>query len=251
MIYTPRQSVELFHLLFLDQLGRKLDKKLYALKGGCNLRFYFNSFRYSEDIDLDIQLIAKETLQKKVAGILKSQPFLQQLKAKNIFIQNYSEPKQTQTTQRWKVQLSTSKHTLVINTKIEFSRCSMAKQVKFETINPELIQQYGLPPIFSNHYQLDEAMSQKLHALANRTETQARDIFDIFLLQQQGAKMQKSELITDQLLKNAANNIMNIPFPVFKAQVVAYLLDDYKEQYNSTDIWQHIQLVIMDKIESL
>jgi len=35
--YTTIQYVELFHLLFLDQLGRKLDKRFYALKGGCNL----------------------------------------------------------------------------------------------------------------------------------------------------------------------------------------------------------------------
>jgi hypothetical protein len=36
--YIPRQYVELFHLLFLTQIGRKLDKRFYALKGGCNMR---------------------------------------------------------------------------------------------------------------------------------------------------------------------------------------------------------------------
>src|SRR3990170_6022446 len=52
-----RQLIEYFHLIFLDRLGRKIDKRLYTLKGGCNLRFYFQSFRYSEDIDFDIQII--------------------------------------------------------------------------------------------------------------------------------------------------------------------------------------------------
>ena len=51
--YGVREYVELFHLLFLDQLGRKLDKRFYALKGGANLRFFARSLRYSEDIDLD------------------------------------------------------------------------------------------------------------------------------------------------------------------------------------------------------
>ncbi|MFQ6618599.1 MAG: hypothetical protein ACE5QV_07925 [Fidelibacterota bacterium] len=41
--YSARQYVELFHLLFLSQLVRKLDKRFYALKGGGNLRFFFKS----------------------------------------------------------------------------------------------------------------------------------------------------------------------------------------------------------------
>ena len=53
-IYSPKASVELFHLVFIDLLGRKVDKKHYALKGGCNLRFFFKSFRYSEDMDVDV-----------------------------------------------------------------------------------------------------------------------------------------------------------------------------------------------------
>jgi len=48
-----RQRVELFHLVFLRALVAKgEDKALFCLKGGCNLRFYFESIRYSEDIDL-------------------------------------------------------------------------------------------------------------------------------------------------------------------------------------------------------
>ena len=52
MAWTVRQVVEMFHLVFLRALVAKGDDKaLFALKGGCNLRFYFGSLRYSEDID--------------------------------------------------------------------------------------------------------------------------------------------------------------------------------------------------------
>lgn len=37
-----------------------------ALKGGCNLRFLFGSVRSSEDMDLDVVVLAKETLKNKV-----------------------------------------------------------------------------------------------------------------------------------------------------------------------------------------
>lgn len=53
--YDPRVAVEQFHLLFLEQLGKVVDKQLTALKGGCNLRFFLKSIRYSEDMDIDIQ----------------------------------------------------------------------------------------------------------------------------------------------------------------------------------------------------
>jgi hypothetical protein len=44
--YTHRQYVELFHLLFMSQLVRKLDKRFYALKGGSNMRFFFRSLNH-------------------------------------------------------------------------------------------------------------------------------------------------------------------------------------------------------------
>ena len=42
-ILSPRQFVELFHLLFINQLSTKLDQRAYALKGGANMRFFFRS----------------------------------------------------------------------------------------------------------------------------------------------------------------------------------------------------------------
>ena len=46
---TPASQVELFHLLFLRQFNQQISGKLYAIKGGCNLRFFFDSIRYSEN----------------------------------------------------------------------------------------------------------------------------------------------------------------------------------------------------------
>ena len=59
-IYSPKATVELIHLVLLDLLGRKVDKKQYALKGGCNLRFFFKSIRYSDDMDLDCLLYTSD-----------------------------------------------------------------------------------------------------------------------------------------------------------------------------------------------
>lgn len=103
MPLSVRQSTELFHLVFLRALVAKgEDKSLVALKGGCNLRFFFGSVRYSEDMDLDVVVIAKETLKRKVARLLVSPVVTAPLKTHGLTIVETSTPKQTDTTQRWK-----------------------------------------------------------------------------------------------------------------------------------------------------
>jgi predicted nucleotidyltransferase component of viral defense system len=51
---SPVQTIEFFHIAFLAVLGTRLDSARYVLKGGANLRYFFGSQRYSEDIDLDL-----------------------------------------------------------------------------------------------------------------------------------------------------------------------------------------------------
>ncbi len=71
-MWTERQTIEIFHLLFLRAFGARVDKALFALKGGCNLRFFLKSIRYSEDMDLDIQTMAVGTLQNNVNRLLEA-----------------------------------------------------------------------------------------------------------------------------------------------------------------------------------
>ncbi len=51
---TDSQLREVFHFCFLDRLLKVSTPNLYVLKGGVNLRFFYNSPRYSEDMDLDV-----------------------------------------------------------------------------------------------------------------------------------------------------------------------------------------------------
>ena len=75
----------MFHLVFLRALVAKGENKsLIALKGGCNLRFYFGSVRYSEDMDLDVVVVARDTLKNKVDRLLKSPLVTSPLKTKGI-----------------------------------------------------------------------------------------------------------------------------------------------------------------------
>lgn len=238
------QDVELFHLLFLDFLGRKMEKDLYALKGGCNLRFFLKSIRYSQDIDLDVQIIRKDTLQNLVNKILQSTPFGMVLQTKGISIGEISESKQTETTQRWKIKLI-NRNSSLVNTKIEFSRRGINDTLQFDAVDSLIIQNYQLTPILANHYTKEAAFKQKVIALALRNETQARDVFDLYHLLNSGVKMlPKTKELEDQI-KKAIENAMPLTYEEFLGQVVAFLPLDYQQQYRYMKLWNRMVEVVV------
>jgi len=247
--YSARIAVEQFHLLFLEQLGKIIDKQLTILKGGCNLRFFLKSIRYSEDIDIDVRKISKETLQKNVRKVLSSPGLKMALKERNLEILEYSEPKQTETVQRWKIALKSTQTVMPVNTKVEFSRRDTQKPTAFELIDSMLTRNYGLVPVFFNHYTGEAALCQKIEALAGRTETQARDVFDIYHLIHIGIESQKilRELKVDFL--KAKENAMSLSFADFKSQVLSYLPIESQTEYGGAGIWDQMVLEVVQLLE--
>ena len=125
-IYNQLQLRELFHIEFLRWFTRKVKPEMYALKGGSNLRFFYNSFRYSEDMDIDVKGIEVEALKDMVMKILSNASFQEIFKTfgvAKVVVPNMIKAKQTQTTQRFKVHLVTFSGEDLF-TKIEFfQRC--------------------------------------------------------------------------------------------------------------------------------
>lgn len=146
-----RASIEYFHLLFCRLLLTAQDKSLIALKGGCNLRFFHGSNRYSEDIDFDVEVVSRDTLKKRVDKVLASQALQTMLAARKLKIGGLSAPKQTETVQRWKLALTIAG--LDAPTKIEFSRRGIDHGgVAFESVSPLALSSYNFTPTFVSHY---------------------------------------------------------------------------------------------------
>jgi predicted nucleotidyltransferase component of viral defense system len=260
------QFVEQFHLLFLAFLGRKVDKAQYALKGGCNLRFFLGSIRYSEDMDLDAGNLERHVLRDRVNGILASAPFSEILRARGIAIEHINEHKQTDTTQRWKLGLRVDGVAVALPTKLEFSRRGMADEVSFESVDPIVIRGYHLPPVMANHYTADAAFGQKLGALASRSVTQARDIFDLHHLLMSGpmaaigagnaagrpapgGKASRAGAFDPALIDKARTNAMAIDFRTFKSQVLGYLPPDARATYDSKSTWETMVLEVVEALD--
>jgi hypothetical protein len=74
-MWSERRTVEIFHLPSLRAFGARVDKSLFPLKGGCNLRFSHKSVRCSEDLGLDIHAMSEGTLHGDIVLVLGSQSF--------------------------------------------------------------------------------------------------------------------------------------------------------------------------------
>src|SRR6202142_122335 len=248
-MWSERQAIELFHLIFVAHLGRRVDKALFAIKGGCNLRFYCRSIRYSRDIDCDIRTMASTTLAGNVDTILASPAFAKELRAKLIDVEHNTKAKQTDTTQRWKLAIRIAGGSAV-PTKIEFSRRrSRDDGYLLEPVDGELVRTYELYPVLAQHYSREAAFRQKIGALSLRAVPQARDIFDLKLLLDGGAGKEKLPAKIAREVPRAVENAMAIGFDEFSGQVLAFLSTDYQEYYRSRTVWEALQNEVIEALE--
>ncbi|MCL4417551.1 MAG: nucleotidyl transferase AbiEii/AbiGii toxin family protein [Actinobacteria bacterium] len=169
---------------FLRWFGHKTDSRYYALKGGVNMRFFFGSIRYSEDMDLDLSEIKDRRTQDIVLKILGTRNFIENLRPygiQGISIPDIPKAKQTETTQRFKIHLMTFARDDLF-TKVEFSRRGLKNGIVINAIPDSILRAYKMIPVIVPHYDALSATAQKINALASRPAIQARDIFDLYIL---------------------------------------------------------------------
>lgn len=249
-MWTERQAVEIFHLLFLRAFGARVDKSLYALKGGGNLRFFHKSIRYSEDIDLDLRTVSVATLRNHMDRILSAPSFTQALRAQQIELIKATAPKQTDTTQRWKIQLRVN-DAAEAPTKIDFSRRGLEEGSLYDPVDPEVIRSYRLYPVFVQHYGTEAGFKQKIDALATRKQTQARDVFDLKLLLDAGEGKKSLPEEAQKLLPQAIECAIAVGYDAFVSQVFAYLDPEYQKSYRDRAIWESLQEEVVNALEAL
>jgi predicted nucleotidyltransferase component of viral defense system len=250
-VRNERQTIEIFHLLFLRAFGARVDKTLFALKGGCNLRFFLKSIRYSEDMDLDIHTMSVGTLRNNVSRLLESPSFVQAIRAQGIEIAKSSSPKQTETTQRWKLTLRISDSGTEVPTKIEFSRRGLDDKKAVEPVDAEIIRTYRLYPVILQHYTVQTAFAQKVAALALREQVQSRDVFDLKLLLEAGGAEPPLQSSTTANLATAIDNALAVDYDAFAGQVLAFLEPEYQEHYRNRKVWAKLQGQVVDGLEAL
>jgi predicted nucleotidyltransferase component of viral defense system len=250
-LVAPRTAIECFHLVFLRALTARLEEKsLVCLKGGANLRFFLKSVRYSEDMDFDVAVIARPTLEKKVDTTLTARLVVAPLAAMGLELDDSSKPKQTETTQRWKAGVRVRSTGEVIRTRLEFSRREAITGGVFEAMESSVATRYGMPPFPAMHYPAERAVVQKIHALYDRREPQPRDVFDLqhlFTLNPNAPRLSPEE---KAWLPAAIRNAMAVSFDDYAAKVVAYMDPEQAEAFASRETWEAMQMGVVEQLEA-
>ena len=242
-MFTSRQQREVFHLLFLERLLKVSDPGAFALKGGINLRFFFGSPRYSEDMDLDVRAGAVGTLRKNGFRILRDRAFARALATYGIdelIVGDPAKAKQTATTQRFRARLVTAAGE-TLPTKVEFSRRAAVGESAVATIDPAVAQRYRRLAFACRRYGAAAACLQKALALANRRQAQARDAFDLYVLWLGGhARPGRVGALAAAERDRAMESLLGFTYADYAGQVLDFLEPAERERYAGKARWTEV-----------
>lgn len=245
------QHIECFHLSLLRILEARLNRANWVVKGGVNLRAWFGSRRYSQDLDLDGVGSAPHVLRDRFDKVLLSRPLGALLASQGLELVRISKPKQTDTTQRWKLELKAVGVSVPLHTKVEFSRRgTQEEEYALEPARSDIVRPYGIPVPTANHYTARSATRQKIRALAGRSEAQARDIWDLdHLLRTTNADPRPLSDAMRQALPGAVERALSLRYDVFKAQVAPYLSEEDQTVYGTRDAWDRMCDLVVERLE--
>lgn len=245
------QLTEFFHLSLLEVMQVRLDQNYYVLKGGANLRYFYSSPRYSEDMDFDAADIDPSSLETKVDGALASRPLALILRTLGLTLNMVTKPKQTRTTQRWKLALAVAGLSEPIRTKIEFSHRAADQRSQLDQVPSEITARYALRAPTVRRYLPAAAIEQKVSALADRAETQARDVFDLDLLFRRWPDVIQPGTIGKDRLDVAAERASQLPLESYKSLVIRFLDPEIVELYDRPEVWNQMQTYVVERLMTL
>ena len=190
-------------------------------------------------------------LKDTVMRILEATSFREALRPygiEGLGIPDMTKAKQTETTQRFKVHLLTAGGEDLFS-KVEFSRRGFRGRAETGFVSEPILRGYHMPPLLVPHYDLDSAVAQKIEALATRSETQARDIFDLHLLSGRATGGGEAGRVAKDVLGKASERVFEVDFAVFRDTVLAYLAPEDRAAYDSAAVWDELKLKVARFLE--
>lgn len=255
---TPVAAREFVHLLILRELGDLGAAGGVTAKGGVNLRLFFGSVRYSEDMDLDGTAEASAAIRSLLKGIFDDREFTRRLQAFGLRGLDPGEGpnKDTETTFRYKFGVM-ARGDVRYPTKVEvsFRGGHAADSAVSEAPDPAITRSYDLEPFEVRHYVREAVVRQKIDALGGRREAQARDVFDLHVLVSNDPTAELLEFLARTLpharLREAYNRALAVSYGEYEGQVFEFLGDEARAQHGTDRAWDEIRLRAAALIEAV
>jgi hypothetical protein len=163
-------------------------------------------------------------------------------------VNEVAKPKQTETTQRWKPMIDAQGRRVPVRTKIEFSHRTADARRILEAVPDRIVAPYALRPPTMLHYTAQAAIEQKVTALALRSQTQARDVFDLELLMRRDRDAAPSGRLEPQVLEAARNRALELPIEAFRDQVEPFLDPEVADLYRDPATWEQIREFVVARL---
>lgn len=255
---TPVAAREVVHLLILEELGKVRAGEAVALKGGVNLRLFFQSVRYSEDIDLDGVSEFSQAVRSTIKGIFRDRTFSKRIRKLGIRGLDPGEGpnKDTSTTFRFKfgvVLPGDVRHPTKVE--VSFRPRHPGDRTVTEPVPSRFVKEYGIAPIPVCRYVLDAAVRQKIQALGGRNLAQARDVFDLHALVDGDVSDEVLDFLAGALTRNQLNTAheraFSITFAEYEGQVIEFLPTEAREMYGTQSAWDEMCLEVAALIDAV
>lgn len=138
-----------------------------------------------------------------------------------------------------------------MHTKIEFSHRGSDRRRILESVQDGTVAPYALRAPTVLHYTAPAAIEQKISALAYRSATQARDVFDLDLLLRRHRDAIGRGEIDLAVLAVAVDRVFELPFEAFRDQVLRLLDRETIELYRDRATWEQMQTFVADRLLEL
>lgn len=244
-------------IIFREIFARTKAPGELALKGGMAMRVAARSVRYTKNIDLagnpKVQL---SKLQAHIRTALKAA-----VKA-NALVENIkiTEPKQTDTVARWKINGNLLGTDEKVQLTIEISRRGIPPKEYLTSLTYIPPAHFNLSPVLVDTYTLETLMITKLSAIMNPVRTAPRDLYDLALLTDLGVTPDKALIGSFVAHKSDGKSIKDIiaeiwkkidafPWEHFKDEVLPFLPESHAARYNE-NMFNQMQVKVGEKIQS-
>lgn len=227
-------------------------------KGGANLRLFFGSVRYSEDMDLDGTVEGSAAIRNRLKGLFDDREFTRRLQRFGIRGLDPGEGpnKDTETTFRYKFGVIAGGG-VRYPTKVEVSyrKRHAADRALLETPSLGILDGYGVDRFEVRHYVREAAIRQKIEALGGRREAQARDVFDIHVLvldaRTEALLAFLARALRRERLAEAHGRTLALSYSEYQGQVFEFLGHEARSRYGTETMWDEMRLGVAALIEGV
>lgn len=249
------EAREAFHITLLRRLVTRVPEGL-CLKGGVNLRLFFGSLRYSEDMDFDADPRHQPRMQDYLAQIVADHGYKRELERLGIedVVPNEVQPAAGAGV-KYKMHVILGGVRLPTKVEVSFRKSTPAEWAETVPAPRAVVDAYGgtsVPRFSVTRYPHPVAVVQKVNALATRSGVQARDIFDLdWLLDQErfpntldAAKHLLRRVHTQENLEEAHHRCLDALDAQYRDQVASYLAESVREQFDGK--WEDMRLRVYE-----